>query len=641
MCGIAGFLDWRLRTPESVLTDMTHVLSHRGPDDQGQRYFVSENKSFQIGLGHRRLAVMDTSAAGHQPMYSNSGRFLITYNGEIYNHLELRDELSKGSFQEGWRGQSDTETLLACLDQWGLKKTLENLKGMFAFGLWDRREQALILVRDRLGVKPLYYYFHDKLLLFASELKSLHKHPEFRKNKELDKGSLSLYLHHQHIPAPWCIFKYCKKIEPGCWAAWSVNHEKIKQSRYWSVADCFKQKKLEVGGDEIIEQLSEVMPRVIKRRLLSDVPVGVFLSGGYDSSVTAALMARQQGEKINTFTIGFDDQQLDESRYAGAVANYLNTEHHEYRCSPKDVRESFDALPEVYDEPMADASAIPTWILSRYARQKITVALSADGGDELFGGYDKYRSGIGWYRILNKIPFPIRLLASPLFRMAYCLPNVFDLNNYHGRMSLLSQICSPLGRRSVYRYKVDPQGFSGRPEHVLMRPVNFRSTPYDRVWEVAHLSILDQLQALDLQANLPGTLIPKVERASMAHGLECREPFLDHELADFVARWPDRFRVGENGLKNLFKTYAHGLLPRHLLDRPKQGFSPPMASWMNMLLNHGASDYLDPAYLKHQGIFNVNQLCKYLPPQKYLTQNNYTDYWTVLHFQAWHARWLS
>ena len=269
------------------------------------------------------------------------------------------------------------------------------------------------------------------------------------------------------------------------------------------------------------------------------------------------------------------------------------------------------------------------------------MALSSDGGDELFGGYHKYVSGMGWYRMLNAVPYPFRLIASPIFKIASHFPNFFGLKNFHGRMSLLSQICSSKGRRSVYRYKVDPQGFGGRPERMLIGNICLRQTPYDRVDQVAELPVLDQLQALDLQADLPGTLIPKMERASMAHGLECREPFLDHELLEFVARWPIEFRVNGKETKKAFKTYAHRLLPRHLLDRPKQGFSPPMALWMQKFLGYGAADYLNPNYLERQGIFNVRRLLDHLPKRQNLTHYNYTDLWTVLHFQAWHARWMT
>jgi asparagine synthase (glutamine-hydrolysing) len=631
MCGIVGFLDFGSKSSLDNLKAMTDALHHRGPDDGG--YFFKAFDSIQVGLGHRRLSILDLSNHGHQPMIFN--HLTIGYNGEVYNFKEIRIELENLGYQ--FESSSDTEVILKAYHKWGIK-AVHRFNGMFAIAIFDNQKQTLTLIRDRAGVKPLYWYQKDGLFMFASELKSFHKHPAFI--KELNHDGLALFLQYGYIPQPHTIFNYTYKLQAGHSLEFNIKNSQVNIHKYWDVIDYYNKPKLDINEQEALDETENLLKSACEYRMVSDVPVGVFLSGGYDSSVVTALLQSERTEKLKTFSIGFHEEKFNEAHHAKKISEHLGTDHTEYYCTQKDALEILPKLPEIWDEPFADESVIPTILVSQLAREKVTVSLSADGGDEVFGGYNKYTQAQYYYQLFNKLP--ARKVWAKLFTAIPPEKTGLDLliQNFSGKyaraisiMSAQNQTESMQKLQQVFSdkevktlLKQQPQKvYTGFDELIFLNPV---------------LSELDKMLAIDFKTYQLDNILTKVDRATMSVSLEGREPLLDYRLIEYVARLDPSLKIKQGNKKYLLKQITHKYLPKEIMDRPKMGFSVPIVEWFSDELKCYLDHYLEPNYLEKQDLFNVEKLTKmkiqYLAGQKH----HISKLWTILVFQMWYERWM-
>lgn len=646
MCGIVGFLGGadvgHVRDFETQLRQMSDAIKHRGPDDEGRWWDVESG----VGLGHRRLSILDLSPAGHQPMESSCGRFVIVFNGEIYNHLDLRAQL--GLRAPAWRGHSDTETLLACFTAWGVEETLKATAGMFAIALWDKQTRKLVLARDRMGEKPLYFGYVGGMFAFASEVKVLRLLPGFR--GQINRGALSLLLRHNAVPAPYCIYEDLAKLRPGTWLEISSDLVRRRDlpvvQTYWSAfesAIAGVGNQLVFASEEDAESALEAeLSRAVAGQMISDVPLGAFLSGGVDSSIVVALMQKQSRPPIKTFSIGFREAGYDEAKFAGDVARHLGTEHTELYVSPDDALAVIPRLPSIYCEPFSDSSQIPTFLVAQLARQRVTVALSGDGGDELFGGYTRYFLAAQLWGRISSLPaaarkalaklilaLPVHVLnrlfdlASPIIPPAYRWPALGD--KLHKGASLLK---SGNGI-DLYRGLVSHWEPSELMAHVIEPDTLL-------VKEAPGLpTLVDQMMAIDALTYLPDDILVKVDRAAMAVSLETRVPLIDHRVFEFAWRLPLHYKVRNDTGKWLLRQVLYRHVPRNLIDRPKMGFGVPIDSWLRGPLREWAEELLDEGRLKQEGFFNPTPIRhKWL---EHLSGKRNWQYhlWDVLMFQAW------
>ena len=642
MCGIAGFFDPRgfaSAEAERLAQRMAVEVVHRGPDDSG----VWVDGEQGIALAHSRLSVLELSPAGHQPMISPSGRFVIVYNGEIYNHIELREKLAKGA----WRGHSDTETLLAAIDAWGVGATLKKCVGMFAFALWDRKTRILTLARDRLGEKPLYYGWQGNVFIFGSELKTLKIHPAFR--NEVDRKALALSLLFSCVPGFYSIYKGIQKLTPGTFIEIDSDGDLPEPCAYWSLAETVASaKNTPFRGDESAAavDLEACLKKSVAGQMVADVPVGVFLSGGVDSSVVTALMQAQSSRKVRTFSIGFDYEGYNEAVYAKEVARHLGTEHTEFYVTSRDAHEIIPSLPRLYDEPFSDSSQIPTALVSKLARQYVTVALSGDGGDELFGGYYRYFwSGRIWNN-LKLLPFPLRfiignvLMAVPYERlnvlMKFILPlfsisRVSDASgdSFRRWAARLVQVKSldDLYWSLIFVWKNVAEVVIGA-DITLSEARELTSCPQQLVHE-------ERMMFLDTMTYLPDDILTKVDRAAMGVSLETRVPLLDHRVVAFAWRLPLSMKIRNRQSKWLLRKVLYKYVPQELIERPKMGFGVPLDLWLRGPLKDWAEALLNEARLKREGFFHPAPIRKKW--QEHLSgRHNWAHYlWCVLMFQAW------
>ena len=568
MCGITGFIQIHSDHEESSLrlSGMLKSIHHRGPDDGGMWF----DDYCGVALGHRRLSILDQSPAGHQPMASACGRYLIVFNGEIYNHLDLRRELGAEII---WRGHSDTETLLSCLTAWGVEKTLRSSVGMFAFALWDKQEKSLILARDRIGEKPLYYGWQNNVFLFGSELKSLRAHPAFE--GETDWKAANTFLQMNYIPAPSTIYQGIYKLVPGTYLCLTQTHVQQRKlpslKTYWSLKNAaLKGLENPFSGsfEEAVDELEFLVRRSVQLQSIADVPVGAFLSGGIDSSAVVAMMKLVTSSKVTTFSIGMVDPSMDESQYAAAVASYIGTDHIEHIIKPREALDLIPRLSEIWDEPFADSSQIPTYIVSQLARKQVKVALSGDGGDELFLGYSQYAlyQKLWRYRKLGKLPWELTFamlspfsdnetIGSALRRAKFVVgawrqPNSQALNRYW--MKRYQQGCVPLIRQCEAKLLEFP---------ILPDPATTAS-----LW--------------DAGTYLPDDILVKVDRASMANSLETRAPLLDYRIIEFAFRLPIEYKLQQGINKKVLRELLYRHVPREIVNRPKMGFSIPLSVWL-------------------------------------------------------------
>lgn len=610
---------------------MADTLNHRGPDDSGYELF--EEKNFQAGLGFRRLSIIDLSALGHQPMFSEDKNLAIIFNGEIYNYREIRQELEKHGCR--FKSHSDTEVILQSFKKWG-KDCVRKFIGMFAFAIYDKINGKIFLFRDRPGVKPLFYYWKEGLFLFSSELKAFHRHPAFK--KEIDFDALSLFFSHGYISAPYSIFKNTHKLIPGHILTLDLKSRSIITEKYWDVNDYYNRPRLKISFNEAMEETEKVLTSAFQYRMIADVPVGVFLSGGYDSSAVTALLQKSSAQKIKTFTIGFHEQGFNEAEYAKEVANHLGTEHHEYYCTYKEALDIVPMLPDIYDEPFGDSSAIPTTLVSKIARRQVTVALSADGGDEIFAGYPKYIKGVKYYSALEKVPAFLTKLAASLMDVIKVRNDNQWLTSV--RYEKLKEVLRK--REPVFAFNIITEVFTFiETQRLIRHSLKYLHTPFDE----NHLlnennDLLSRFQATEFKTYMVDDILQKVDRATMSASLEGREPFLDQRIVEWAAQLPSEFKL-KNGIgKIILREIVHKYIPEKMMNRPKMGFGVPIGLWCKTDLKDLVFHYLDTERISRQGIFNPAETDRILKSYHRYNDYDFNRVWFLLMFQMWYERWM-
>lgn len=633
MCGIAGFIDFHKKSTKSNIQSMIEPLNHRGPDGEGTSLFKSKNAI--IGFGHKRLSIIDLSQAGKQPMTLN--HLHITYNGEIYNYQEIKNELLE--LGHHFNGESDTEMILHAYREWGIK-AVERFIGMFAIALFDEKTQEVVFIRDRAGVKPLFYYQKNDLILFSSELKSFHEHPEFE--KKLDLNAVAAYMQYGNVPTPHCIFKNCAKIKPGHYLKINLESKSQQEVQYWNVYDFYNKPKLNLSFPEAKIKTKELLKSAFNYRMVADVPVGVFLSGGYDSTTVTSLIQAESTTKLKTFTIGVPDIGLNEAPYARDIAKHLGTDHTEINCTEEEAIKMIKDLPFFYDEPFADSSAIPTTLVSKAARKDVTVALSADGGDEIFGGYNRYDYMNRYGKTLNSIPKAVRkILVGAMGNISSeKIPVLKNKYNFHNRYEKLKIVLNDPSEKeimlSLSQQFNDEQMKSVMKSEFKSLPTMFQSKEMLEDFK----SPLSYMMAIDFQTYMLDDILQKVDRATMTNSLEGREPMLDHRILEFAAQLPDEYKY-QNGIKKrILREIAHEYVPQELLDRPKMGFAIPIAKWLKNELRDHVEEYLNEDRIEKQGIFNWAFIAK-LKIDFYSGRKEYdSKLWYFLMFQMWYEKWM-
>ncbi len=640
MCGFAGFIDLARRTPEADLLaraeGMAARLYHRGPDGDG----VWADASAGLALGHRRLAILDLSPAGHQPMVSADGRYIIAYNGEVYNFPELRAELEAGG--AAFRGSCDTEVVVEAIAAWGLETALGRMIGMFAFALWDKAEHILYLARDRLGIKPLYWGRCGEHFLFASEIKALRVHPAW--TATVDRCALAAYLRFGYVPAPRSIYAGIAKLEPGTFLTLHEGGE-AEVRRYWDLREITlsaRARQRDLDDSEATDRLDGLLRDAVKGRMVADVPLGAFLSGGVDSSTITALMQAQVSRPVKTFSVGFSESAFDESSEAAAVARHLGTDHTELMISPADARAVIPELPHIYDEPFADSSQIPTYLVSRLARRQVSVALSGDGGDEMFAGYNRHRLAAGPWQRLERVPPVLRRMA------ASCLqtlpPRLWDMlfapspkRLRHvltgDRMHKLAGVLSSASDADLYGRLVSQWP---DPESVVVGDAREGERTWDDPGLVRDMpELMARMRYMDTVGYLPNDILTKLDRASMAVSIEARVPLIDHRVVEFAAGLSPHMLIRNGRGKWLLRQVLHRYVPEELVTRPKTGFGVPLDSWLRGPLRDWAEGLLSRSRIEEEGFFTPATVRRAWKEHLSGRRNHQHKLWAVLMFQAW------
>jgi asparagine synthase (glutamine-hydrolysing) len=647
MCGIAGFLGgrWSAKSDAtSTLAQMAGSIRHRGPDHSD----VWSDDEARIGFAHSRLAIVDLSEAGNQPMHSHSGRFVIIYNGEIYNHRDIRDELAASGHSCNWNGHSDTETLLAAIEAWGVRGALERSVGMFAFALWDRAQRMLILARDRVGEKPLYYGRQGGLkspFLFGSELKALARHPRFC--TDVDRRALTLLLRYNYIPAPFSIYRGISKLPAGTFLTLGNDGKEPRIETYWSgaaVAEAGVADQLQLNDEEAIDELERRLETAVGRQMIADVPLGAFLSGGIDSTAVVAIMQKLSSRPVKTFTIGVHEKGFNEAAHAKAVARHLGTEHTELYVTPAEARDVIPKLPNVYDEPFADSSQIPTHLVATLARRDVTVSLSGDGGDEMFGGYNRYLYAARLWPTIAAIPRPVRFATA---RALTAVPQSAWTKLGHRAGGMLPKLAR-VDRLGDKVHKGAPLLRSGSlvqlyegtlslwpdPESVVLDASEPPSFATGAVPSLDGLDGIERMMALDMLGYLPDDILVKVDRAAMAVSLETRVPYLDHELVEFAWRLPFDLKIRNGRTKWILRQLLFRHVPEKLIERPKMGFGLPLGEWLRGPLREWAETLLDERLLRDQGYFRPEPI-RNLWQAHLGGRDSQHHLWGILMFQSW------
>lgn len=636
MCGITGFWDFtKSQTNDeltAIVTGMRDMMRHRGPDDSGE--WVDQQAG--IALGFRRLAILDLSPKGHQPMLSADERYVAIFNGEVYNYAELRAELEAAGYE--FRGTSDTEVMLAGILHWGLENAVTRFNGMFAIALWDRRERKFHLIRDRIGVKPLYYGWFGKTLMFGSELKSLTAHPAFK--PEIDRQSLTLYLRYGYVPAPHSMYQDVKKLEPGMILTFNEGevHAEGNKIRYWSAREAVErgiQNPFQGDDREAVCELDALLKASVRDRMIADVPLGAFLSGGIDSSTIVAMMQAQSTRPVKTFTIGFEEGAYNEAEYAKEVASHLKTDHTELYVSPRDAMDVIPQLSFMFDEPLGDSSQIPTYLVSRLARQYVTVSLSGDGGDELFGGYSRYLNSLNVWGLVRHIPLPMRQAAGAIFDQASRLR--WNKITSHGRLATrfyhLAEICKTRSADELY------WRFSSNWDQPRQVVVDGRELPaFHTASENSQLlpEFAQRMMYVDFNTYLPDDILVKLDRASMAASLEGRVPLLDdHRVVEFAWRLPLDMKIRSGKGKWILRQVLYQYVPQSMVERPKMGFGVPIDSWLRGPLRDWAENLLDEKRLRAEGYLNPGPIRKRWTEHIQKQKDWHYPLWYVLMFQDW------
>jgi len=640
MCGFAGYYGFSNTSSEESLRSMTDAIAHRGPDDQG--HWIDEDAG--IHLGFRRLSILDLSQAGHQPMVSHCGRFVCIFNGEIYNFQDLKARLGEREF----RGHSDTEILLEHIQAFGLEETLKQIAGMFALVVWDRERREISFARDRLGEKPLYYGWSNGTLFFASELKALRPHPDFQAS--VDRNVLALYLGVAYVPSPWSIYRGIYKLPAGSYLTLRdaerpadfdpfPNRSTNSPRLYWDMKAVANQPRRDLSDGEAVDELDQILRRTIAREMVSDVPLGGFLSGGIDSSTVVAIMQAVSPNPVRSFTIGFNEGGFNEAEHAKAVAKHLGTDHTEYYVTPQETLDVLPLVPKVYDEPFADPSQIPTYLVSKLARQDVTVCLSGDGGDELFGGYNRYFMAERVWSRVGRMPKPVR---RSLRGVLISLPPGF-----YDRVGRI--VGSRIRLAGDKAHKLANLMDVGSADEMYLRLVSQWSDPSKIVKDAcpeetvfdqaqgffSNLAFTERMMATEALTYLPDDIMVKVDRASMAVSLESRAPFLHHEVAEFAWSLPFRLKVREGKGKWILRQVLDRYVPRNLIDRPKMGFAVPIDSWLRGPLRDWAEPLLSRERLEKDGYFEVEPIRKRWEEHVSGRRNWQYQLWCILMFQTW------
>lgn len=648
MCGIAGLVDYKGHVDdlENTLKEITDCLSYRGPDASG--YWKDDQ--LRLGLGHRRLSILDLSELGKQPMISSSGRFVIDFNGEVYNFQDLKDKLlSKG---HSFRGQSDTEVLLAAFEEWGVSSSLSMLNGMFAIAIHDRESKKLFLVRDRLGIKPLYYGWVNQIFVFGSELKSFRSLPDF--NNPINRSALREYMWHGYIPHPHCIYEGIQSLIPGSFLEIDLAAGRLPQvsapQKYWSLEDSIQDQEYIGSFEKASNDLEALLLDSVGKRMISDVSLGAFLSGGIDSSLVVALMQHQSSNAVKTFSIGFEEKKYDEAVFAKDVSSHLGTDHTELYVSGQDAMDVIPMLSEMYDEPFADSSQIPTYLVSKLAREEVTVSLSGDGGDELFAGYTEAYGMRHLWNKLDKLPSSLRSITGSVIQgvpdgvySALDGPISKLLSNYGHEGSSgpekLSKVSEILKIPSFEAYFKRVRSHWVNDDIVLGN--SSRSSTIFESERAKNISTdyLERMMFMDLHSYLPDDILVKLDRASMAVSLESRVPLLDHRIVEFAWKLPLNFRPSEPQSKELLRSVLYRHVPKELIERPKKGFGIPVGEWLRGPLRDWTESLIDPRVLESQGFLNPKLI--HSKWREHLEgKKDWGHYmWDVLMFQAWHERW--
>lgn len=638
MCGFAGFL--ALNKAEGidhnlVLNKMADSIRHRGPDDAG--LWLHPNQ--QLGFCHRRLAILDLSPAGHQPMVSTSGRYTMVFNGEIYNHLALRQEVEEQR-QFSWRGHSDTETMLACFDVFGFEKTINKLVGMFALAVWDHQAEQLLLARDRLGEKPLYLGWCGQSFLFGSELKALRAHPSF--DRALDRSAIAQYMRYSYVPAPKSIYASIQKLLPGSIATVSLAQMgKIEQKQYWHLATTNSTVFAPtISEEEAIEELHQHIKNAVKSQMLADVPLGAFLSGGVDSSLIVGIMQSLSEQPVKTFTIGFEEQAFNEATYAADVASHLGTEHHELILTAADTLAVVPKLAQIYDEPFADSSQIPTYLVCAMARQQVTVSLSGDGGDELFGGYSRYPHVAAKWQQQQKIPKLIRrvLAAAGQNFNPHLLNRLASLFGWHSPGNnpglKFTKAMAGLDKNNFENYyELFITHLTEQQSYQLVHGSGSALTMANV--QPAVCSEIEQMMLKDANNYMIDDILVKVDRAAMANSLESRVPLLDVNVVEYAFQMPQQFKYLSGTGKLCLRKILDRYVPRALIERPKKGFGVPLDAWLRGSLRPWGERLLDPALLDQQGYLNTEMVTRMWTEHQQGVADWHFQLWNILVFQNW------
>lgn len=649
MCGFAGMLGSGPAIQENLATKMADSILHRGPDAGG----VWVDKAAGVALSHRRLSILDLSPAGHQPMISKSGRYVLAFNGEIYNHLSMRAELKKVDACEtlvgNWRGHSDTETLLAGFDIWGIRGTIERCNGMFAFALWDRKDRVLTLGTDRLGEKPLYYGWQGQgnksCFFFGSELKALKAHPTFI--PEINRDALTLLMRHNYIPAPHSIYRNIYKMKPGTLLTVSLDRPTPVIDQYWSlteVAMMGNSSPLLGTPKEVADELEVLLKSAVSQQMMADVPLGAFLSGGVDSSMIVALMQAQSDRPVKTFTIGFNEAAYNEAFHAKAVARHLGTDHTEMYISSQQALDVIPKLPKIYCEPFADSSQIPTFLVSQLARQQVTVSLSGDAGDELFAGYNRYVLAQNMWSKISRLPRGVCTLGASGIRalspaawdallgpLQFMMPRSLNQVNIGDKLHKGAGVLGAKCIDDVYLGLVS----HCEPESLVIGGVEPSTILHGAPIQLKGLNSVQRMMALDAMTYLPDDILVKVDRAAMGVSLETRIPFLDHRVVEFAWRVPQSMKLCDGMSKWILRQVLYRYVPKALIERPKMGFGVPIGLWLRGPLREWAEVLLEEGRLRREGFFNPTLIRSKWLDHLAGKRNWQHHLWGVLMFQAW------
>lgn len=641
MCGFAGFLfDGKGDSLnfESNLRKMSDAIIHRGPDDSGQWFDILNG----IGLAHRRLSILDLSKAGHQPMISRSGRYVIAFNGEIYNHQDIRIQIEKTNHSVMWKGHSDTETILEAIETFGLQESLQKFTGMFAFAIWDKKNNLLSLARDRVGEKPMYYGWHKttvgNVFLYGSELKAIKCFPGF--NSQIDRGSLSLLLKHAYIPDPYTIYEDISCLEPGNILQVSLNKKEPQIIKYWDHSEVIREAKNNVFEDNpnsAVQRLEDLITKSIKMQMISDVPLGAFLSGGIDSSTIVSLMQAQSSAAIKTFTIGFNEKGFDEAQYAKSIAKHLKTDHTELYVTAEDAMKVIPEMSSIYCEPFADPTQIPNYIVSKLASKDVKVVLSGDGGDELFAGYNRYFHVINLWNNLSNVPFPIRNALSKVIKFtlgnSIYTANASDkVDSFRRKFISGSNVLECKKIDELYNHVISQVQ---NPEDIVINGyLKNTKLDYSKPY-FGDVDDIELLMATDSINYLPDDILAKVDRAAMRNSLETRVPFLDHDIIKFAWSLPISYKYREGVTKWPLHQILKKHIPEKLYKRKKMGFSVPIHEWLRGPLKGWSEDLLNKERIKKEGYFNELIVEKKWKEHLSGNRNNITFLWPILMFQSW------